>query len=147
MVILSLSLYRQNYNCVPRSSVPGESYVKGWHLLPWNGPVPLSVLPLPFTAFILGPTVLTLLPHCVQSSIHSSGVHSRRYTPHMTHLRFALVVTHTACGPHCSRNCNHILSSEDLLDFKIYYSKRSTLPKRSTFLPKDLLRVDDYSSL
>jgi hypothetical protein len=25
--------YRQKYNCVPRSSVPEESYIKGWHLL------------------------------------------------------------------------------------------------------------------
>jgi hypothetical protein len=28
----SLYSYRRKYHCVPRSSVPGESYRKGWHL-------------------------------------------------------------------------------------------------------------------
>jgi len=41
---------------VLRAGVPGESYVKGWHLLPWHVPGPPELRSLPP---LLGPTVLT----------------------------------------------------------------------------------------
>jgi len=59
---------------VLRAGVPGESYVKGWHLLPWHVPGPPAVLPL---------------THCVPSPARSL-----RSLPHAPSLRSL-----TGCAP------------------------------------------------
>jgi len=105
---------------VLRAGVPGESYVKGWHLLPWHVPGPPAVLPHP-------------LPRCAHSL-------SLAALTHMTYLRCALVVPHPAGGPPLlTQNHPYPLSQRLHLNRVIFSLKRSTL-----FL-KDLLHFKAYS--
>ncbi len=121
LVIFSLSLYSQKYNCVPRSSVPEESYVKGWHLFPWNAPVTPAVLPLGPTALTHLPS-LAALPPSATPSLRSLATLAPTALPIHPLPTVTAFITHAPSlrsltgwrpqrVPPCSRKNNHILSA------------------------------------